>query len=91
MGKAKSPVNVSVRRNGFRQKIISRLMFEPGPAIAGWVNYRGKVHPVFKDSGGKLFLNEDSWAVTRQQPLKATGTICGRANPMTASTFEVRA
>ena len=45
-------------------------MFEPGPAVAGWVNYKNKVHPVFKDSGGKLFLNEDGWAAARQQPLK---------------------
>src|SRR5579872_1839107 len=69
MGKVSPPVNVSVRRHGFRQRIISRLMFEPGPPIAGWVNYKKKVHPVFRDDGGRLFLNEGGWVAARQQPL----------------------
>jgi hypothetical protein len=70
MGKANAPVHVSVRRHGFRQKVVARLMFEPGPAISGWVNYKNKVHPVFKDANGRLFLNEEGWVAARQQPLK---------------------
>ena len=70
MGKANAPVTVAVRRYGFRQKIISRLMFEPGPPVSGWVNYKNKIHPVFKDGSGRLFLNEEGWVAARQQPLK---------------------
>jgi len=32
-------------------------------------NYRGKVHPLFKDPGGALFLDEDGWVSTRRYPL----------------------
>jgi hypothetical protein len=33
------------------------------------VNYRNKVHPVFTDPKGNLYLNEDGWASTRRYPL----------------------
>jgi hypothetical protein len=69
MRRVNPAVTVSVRRNGFRIKTISRLKFEAGPEIAGWVNYRGKVHPVFKDPGGALFLDEDGWVSSRRYPL----------------------
>ena len=49
--------------------MISRLKFAAGPEIAGWVNYRNKVYPLFKDPNGALFLNEDGWASTRRYPL----------------------
>ena len=59
MRRVNPPVTVSVRRNGFRIRTIARLKFEAGPQIAGWVNYRGKVYPLFQDPGGALFLDED--------------------------------
>ncbi len=62
-------MKVSVRRNGFRVRTIARLKFEAGPEIAGWVNYRNKVHPLFKDPGGAFYLDEDGWASTRRYPL----------------------
>ncbi len=69
MRRVNPPVTISVRRNGFRLRTISRIKFEPGPAIAGWVNYRGKVHPLFQDPGGAFYLDEDGWASTRRYPL----------------------
>ena len=69
MRRISPPVNVAVRRNGFRVRNISRLKFEAGPEIAGWVNYRNKVYPLFKDPGGALYLDEDGWASTRHYPL----------------------
>lgn len=69
MRRISPPVNISVRRNGFRIRTISRLKFEAGPEIAGWVNYRNKVYPLFKDPGGALYLDEDGWASTRHYPL----------------------
>ena len=69
MRRVNPPVTVSVRRNGFRIRTISRLKFEPGPEIAGWVNYRNKVHPLFKDPGGALYLDEDGWVSNRRYPL----------------------
>ena len=66
-------VKISVRRNDFRVRTISRLKFAPGPEIAGWVNYHNKVYPLFRDPGGDLFLNEDGWASTRPYPLTRTG------------------
>jgi hypothetical protein len=70
MGKASQPVSIAVRRHGFREKVISRLTFAPGPPVAGWVNYRNKVYPVFRDQGGKLFLNQDGWVASRVYPLR---------------------
>ena len=69
MRRISPPVNVSVRRNGFRIRTISRLKFEAGPEIVGWVNYRNKVYPLFKDPGGAYYLDEDGWASTRHYPL----------------------
>jgi len=69
MRRVNPPVTVTVRRHGFRIRAISRLKFEPGPPIAGWVNYRGKVHPLFQDPGGALFLDEDGWVSSRRYPL----------------------
>ena len=63
MRRVNPPVTISVRRHGFRLRTISRIKFEPGPAIAGWVNYRGKVFPLFQDPGGALYLDEDGWVV----------------------------
>jgi len=69
MRRISPPVKVSVRRNGFRVRTISRLKFDAGPEIAGWVNYRNKVYPVFKDPGGAFYLDDDGWASTRHYPL----------------------
>ena len=69
MRRINPPVQVTVRRNGFKLRTIARLKFEAGPDIAGWVNYRGKVYPVFIDPKGNLYLNEDGWASTRRYPL----------------------
>lgn len=69
MRRISPPVNISVRRNGFRVRTISRLKFEAGPEIVGWVNYRNRVYPLFKDPGGALYLDEDGWASTRHYPL----------------------
>jgi len=69
MRRINPPVQVTVRRNGFKLRTIARLKFEPGPDVAGWVNYRGKVYPVFIDPKGNLYLNEDGWASTRRYPL----------------------
>ena len=69
MRRVNPPVTVSVRRHGFRVRTISRLKFEAGPAVAGWVNYRNKVYPLFQDPGGALYLDEDGWASTRRYPL----------------------
>ena len=69
MRRVHPPVTLSVRRNGFRIRTISRIKFEAGPEIAGWVNYRNKIHPVFKDPGGALFLDEDGWVSSRRYPL----------------------
>ena len=69
MRRVNPSVSIAVRRNGFRIKTVSRLKFEAGPEIAGWVNYRNKVYPLFKDPGGALYLNEDGWASTRRYPL----------------------
>jgi len=65
MRRVNPPVKISVRRHGFRLRTISRIKFESGPAIAGWVNYRGKVYPLFQDPGGALYLDEDGrWNAT---------------------------
>ena len=69
MRRVNTPVTISVRRAGFRVRTISRLKFESGPEIAGWVNYRGKIHPLFKDPGGALYLDEDGWVSSRRYPL----------------------
>ena len=69
MRRVNPPVTISVRRDGFRVRTISRLKFESGPEIAGWVNYRGKIHPLFKDPGGALYLDEDGWVSSRRYPL----------------------
>ena len=69
MRRVNPPVTVSVRRNGFRLRTISRIKFESGPEIAGWVNYRNKIHPLFKDPGGALYLDEDGWVSSRRYPL----------------------
>ena len=69
MRRISPPVKISVRRNGFRVHTIARLKFEAGPEIAGWVNYRNKVYPLFKDPGGALYLDEDGWVSTRSYPL----------------------
>jgi len=69
MRRVNPPVTISVRRHGFRIRTISRLKFEAGPEIAGWVNYRGKVYPLFKDPDGALFLDEDGWVSSRRYPL----------------------
>jgi hypothetical protein len=69
MRRVNQPVTVSVRRHGFRVRTISRIKFEAGPAIAGWVNYRNKVCPLFQDPGGALYLDEDGWASSRRYPL----------------------
>ena len=69
MRRVNPPVTISVRRDGFRVRTISRIKFEPGPEIAGWVNYRGKIHPLFKDPGGALYLDEDGWVSSRRYPL----------------------
>ena len=73
MRRVNPPVTISVRRAGFRLRTISRIKFAAGPEIAGWVNYRGKVHPVFKDPGGALFLDEDGWVSSRRYPLTFEG------------------
>jgi hypothetical protein len=72
MRRISPPVKISVRRNGFRVRTISRLKFEPGPEIAGWVNFNNKVYPLFRDPGGDLFLNEDGWVSSRHYPLTRT-------------------
>ena len=69
MRRVNPPVTISVRRDGFRVRTISRIKFEAGPEIAGWVNYRGKIHPLFKDPGGALYLDEDGWVSSRRYPL----------------------
>jgi len=69
MRRVNPPVTISVRRDGFRVRTISRIKFESGPEIAGWVNYRGKIHPLFKDPGGALYLDEDGWISSRRYPL----------------------
>jgi len=69
MRRVNPPVTISVRRDGFRVRTISRLKFESGPEIAGWVNYRNKIHPLFKDPGGALYLDEDGWVSSRRYPL----------------------
>jgi hypothetical protein len=69
MRRVSPAVKISVRRGGFRVRVIERLKFEPGPEIAGWVNYHNKVCPLFKDPSGGLFLNDDGWASTRRYPL----------------------
>jgi hypothetical protein len=69
MRRVNPPVTISVRRDGFRVRTISRIKFESGPEIAGWVNYRGKIHPLFKDPGGALYLDEDGWVSSRRYPL----------------------
>ena len=73
MRRVSPAVKVSVRRGGFRVRTIERLKFEAGPEIAGWVNYHGKVYPLFKDPRGNLYLNEDGWASTRPYPLTREG------------------
>jgi len=69
MRRVNPPVTISVRRHGFRLRTISRIKFESGPAIAGWVNYRGKVYPLFQDPGGALYLEEEAWPRPRRYPL----------------------
>jgi len=69
MRRVNPPVTISVRRDGFRIRTISRIKFESGPEIAGWVNYRNKIHPLFKDPGGALYLDEDGWVSSRRYPL----------------------
>jgi hypothetical protein len=69
MRRVNPAVTVSVRRGGFKLRTVARLKFEAGPDVAGWVNYRGKVYPVFTDPKGNLYLNEDGWASTRAYPL----------------------
>ena len=69
MRRINPPVNISVRRHGFRVRTIARIKFESGPAIAGWVNYRNKVYPLFRDPDGALFLDEDGWVSSRRYPL----------------------
>ena len=69
MRRVNPPVTISVRRDGFRVKTISRIKFEAGPEIAGCVNYRNKIHPLFKDPGGALYLDEDGWVSSRRYPL----------------------
>jgi len=69
MRRINPPVQVTVRRGGFKLRTIARLKFEAGPDVAGWVNYRNKVYPVFTDPRGNLYLNEDGWASTRRYPL----------------------
>jgi hypothetical protein len=64
-------VPITVRRGGFKVRTIARLKFAAGPEVAGWVNYRNKVYPVFRDPKGTLYLNEDGWASTRHYPLTA--------------------
>ena len=71
MRRINSPAQITIRRNGFRVRTISRLKFEAGPEIAGWVNHRNKVYPVFRDPQGALYLNEDGWTSTRRYPLTA--------------------
>ncbi len=72
MVRVSPPVQIAVRRKGFKVRAIARLKFEPGPEVAGWVNYSNKVYPLFKDPNGNLFLNEDGWASTRRYPLTRT-------------------
>lgn len=71
MRRINPPVPVTIRRHGFKVRTISRLTFEAGPEIAGWVNHLGKVYPVFRDPKGGLYLNEDGWVSTRRYPLTA--------------------
>jgi len=71
MRRINPPVQVTIRRGGFKIRTISRLKFEPGPDIAGWVNHRGKVYPVFREPKGGFYLNEDGWTSTRPYPLTA--------------------
>ena len=73
MHRVSPPAKISVRRNGFKVRVIARLKFDPGPQIVGWFNYDNKVCPLFKDPVGDLFLNEDGWASTRRYPLTRTG------------------
>jgi len=64
------------RLGGLRGSGLGHPLDEPGgevglagPEIAGWVNYRNKVYPVFKDPGGAFYLDDDGWASTRHYPL----------------------
>ena len=81
MHRVSPAVKVSVRRGGFRVRVIERLKFEAGPEIMGWVNYHNKVCPLFKDPSGGLFLNEDGWVSTRRYPLTRSDDDYGNKVP----------
>jgi hypothetical protein len=70
MYRISEPSRISVRHNGREVTTVKRLRFERGPEVVGWVNYRGKQHPIFKDEKGKLYLDQDGWVRLANRPLQ---------------------